>query len=113
MKEEYMTPQERMTAAINLEKPDRVPINPLIGMNLAATYYGLNTVEMNKYPIKGLDIILKFFDEFGGWDGYRNAVVRFKSWPRGIRASGECSELLQGEIWKNGHALLRSSCDIA
>jgi hypothetical protein len=70
MKEEYMTPQERMNTAINLEKPDRVPINPLIGMNLAATYYGLNTVEMNKYPIKGLDIILKFFDEFGGWDGF-------------------------------------------
>jgi uroporphyrinogen-III decarboxylase len=72
MKEQYMTPAERMTAAINLEKPDRVPINPLIGMNLAATYYGLNTVEMNKYPIKGLEIMLKFFDEFGGWDGFPN-----------------------------------------
>jgi uroporphyrinogen-III decarboxylase len=72
MREEYMTPKERMAAAINLEKPDRVPINPLIGMNLAATYYGLNTVEMNKYPIKGLEIMLKFFDEFGGWDGFTN-----------------------------------------
>ncbi len=72
MREEFMTPKERMTAAINLEKPDRVPINPLMGMNLAATYYGLNTVEMNKYPIKGLEIMLKFFDEFGGWDGFTN-----------------------------------------
>ncbi|MFX1452805.1 MAG: uroporphyrinogen decarboxylase family protein [Promethearchaeota archaeon] len=70
MKEEYMTPQERMTAAINLEKPDRVPINPLAGMDLAATYYGLSTSEMHKNPIYGLDTMLKFFDEFGGWDGY-------------------------------------------
>ena len=70
MKEEYMTPEERMTAAINLEEPDRVPIAPLVGMDLAATYFGLNTAEMHREPIKGLDVMLKFFDEFGGWDGY-------------------------------------------
>jgi len=70
MKEEYMTSEERMIAAINLEKPDRVPISPLIGIDVAATYFGLNTVEMHKNPIKGLDILLKFFDEFGSWDGY-------------------------------------------
>jgi len=70
MKEEYMTSEERMIAAINLEKPDRVPISPLIGIDVAATYFGLNTVEMHKNPIKGLDILLKFFDEFGRWDGY-------------------------------------------
>ena len=70
MKEEYMTATERVTAAINLEKPDRVPISPIVGLDFPATYYGLNTVEMHKIPIKGLDIMLKFFDEFGGWDGY-------------------------------------------
>jgi len=70
MKEEYMTSEERITAAMNLEKQDRVPIVPLVGMDLAATYYKLNTVEMHKDPIKGLDIMLKFFDEFGGWDGH-------------------------------------------
>ncbi len=70
MKEEYMTPQERMNAAINLEKPDRVPIAPLVGMDLPAAYYGLNTAEMHKEPIKALEAMVKFFDEFGGWDGY-------------------------------------------
>ncbi len=70
MKEEYMTPEERVYAAINLEQPDRVPIVPLAGMDLAAHYFGMNTVEMHKDPKKGLDIMLKFFDEFGGWDAY-------------------------------------------
>lgn len=70
MKEEYMTPVERMTAAINLEKPDRVPIAPIVGGDLPAKYYGISTAEMHKKPIKGLDLQLKFFDEFGGWDGY-------------------------------------------
>ena len=70
MKEEYMTSEERITAAINLEEPDRVPISPIVGMDLPATYYGLSTAEMHKEPIKGLDVMLKFFDEFGGWDAY-------------------------------------------
>jgi len=65
-----MTSEERMIAAINLEKPDRVPISPLLGIDVAATYFGLNTAEMHKDPIKGLDILLKFFDKFGSWDGY-------------------------------------------
>ena len=70
MKEEYMTPNERIYAAINLEEPDRVPIAPIVGMDLPAAYYGLSTAEMHKEPIKALDVMLKFFDEFGGWDGY-------------------------------------------
>jgi uroporphyrinogen-III decarboxylase len=65
-----MTPRERVKAAINLEQPDRVPINPLAGMDLAAHYFGLNIVELHKDPIKALDAMLNFFDHFGGWDGY-------------------------------------------
>ena len=65
-----MTPEERMTAAVNLEEPDRVPIAPIVGMDLPTAYYGLSSAEMHKEPIKGLEALLKFFDEFGGWDGY-------------------------------------------
>jgi len=65
-----MTPAERMTAAINLKEPDRVPIAPIVGMDLPAKYYGLSTAEMHREPIKGLEVMVKFFDEFGGWDGY-------------------------------------------
>ena len=70
MKEEYMTSVERMKAAINLEKPDRVPIAPIVGGDLPAEYFGKSTAEMHREPIKGLDLQLKFFDEMGGWDGY-------------------------------------------
>ncbi len=70
MKEEYMTPQERMTAAINLEQPDRVPISPIVGADLPTKYYGLSPAEIHREPMKGLEALLKFFDEFGGWDGY-------------------------------------------
>jgi hypothetical protein len=70
MKEEYMTPQERTTAAINLEEPDRVPIAPIVGLDLPATYYGLNIAELHRDPIKSIEPMVNFFDEFGGWDGY-------------------------------------------
>jgi len=70
MKEEYMTPKERVEAALNLEQPDRVPIVPLAGMDLAATYYGLPTGPMHKDPPKAVEAMVKFFDEFGQWDGY-------------------------------------------
>ena len=45
MKEEYMTPQERINAAINLEEPDRVPIAPIVGADLPTAYYGLNVLK--------------------------------------------------------------------
>ena len=70
MREEYMTSEERMTAAMNLEEPDRVPIAPIVGMDLPVAYYGLSSAEAHIEPIKGLDAMIKFFDEFGGWDGY-------------------------------------------
>ncbi len=80
MKEEYMTPEERMTAAMNLEKPDRVPIAPIVGMDLPAHYYGLSSAEMHKEPIKALDAMVKFFDEFGGWDGYTSLPLYKKGY---------------------------------
>jgi hypothetical protein len=78
MKEEYMTAEERMNAAINLEEPDRVPIAPIVGLDLPVAYYGLSTAEMHREPIKGLDAMLKFFDEFGGWDGF-STIPLYKS----------------------------------
>jgi uroporphyrinogen-III decarboxylase len=80
MKEEYMTPEERMTAAMNLEKPDRVPIAPIVGMDLPVTYYGISSAETHKEPIKALDAMVKFFDEFGGWDGYTSLPLYKKGY---------------------------------
>ena len=92
MKEEYMTANERVMTAINLEKPDRVPISPIVGLDLPATYYGLNTVEMHKVPEKGLDVMIKFFDEFGGWDGYLTMPLYKKAYNLGgfkVKAPGQ------------------------
>ena len=80
MKEEYMTSEERMTAAMNLEEPDRVPIAPIVGMDLPVAYYGISSAETHKEPIKALDAMVKFFDEFGGWDGYTSLPLYKKGY---------------------------------
>ena len=65
-----MKPVERFNAAINLEEPDRVPIAPLVAIDFAATYFGENMAEMHRNPFKALNVVLRLFDEFGGWDGF-------------------------------------------
>ena len=65
-----MTPYERATAAMNLEKPDRVAICPHADMDQAARYFGVDTIELHEDDMKALDIMFKFYDELGGWDGY-------------------------------------------
>jgi uroporphyrinogen-III decarboxylase len=80
MREEYMTSEERMTAAMNLEEPDRVPIAPIVGMDLPVAYYGISSAETHKEPIKALDAMVKFFDEFGGWDGYTSLPLYKKGY---------------------------------
>ena len=78
MKEEYMKPVERFNAAINLEEPDRVPIAPLVAIDFAATYFGENMAEMHRNPFKALNVVLRLFDEFGGWDGF-TTIPLYKS----------------------------------
>ena len=69
MAQETMTPEERMTAAIRLEKPDRVPIAPLMCTPAAAKLLGLNAIEIMAGGFEGqLAAEMKAFEAFGGWD---------------------------------------------
>jgi uroporphyrinogen-III decarboxylase len=80
MRQETMTRPERIWAAIGLEKPDRVPIMPLINVPSAARLMGLNMAELYADADKAFDAMLGAFDEFGGWDagtGYPLMPVRF------------------------------------
>jgi uroporphyrinogen-III decarboxylase len=69
MARETMTSQERLWAAIRLEKPDRVPIAPLMSTPAAATLLGLDLAKVYADGEAQLDAEIKAFDEFGGWDG--------------------------------------------
>lgn len=66
-----MTSEERLTAAIRLERPDRVPVAPMI-YYFAANYAGISVHELwsdwNKYE----QAIKKCFLELGPWDVYYN-----------------------------------------
>ncbi len=70
VKEETMTPKERVLSAVNLEKPDRVPIVPLFDIPAAATFLNLELGDLHSDLEKGIDAIIKVFDDLGGWDGY-------------------------------------------
>jgi uroporphyrinogen-III decarboxylase len=63
-----MTRQERLWAAVSLEKPDRVPIMPLVTVPSAAGLMGLSMAEMYADGDRALDAQLMAFDHFGGWD---------------------------------------------
>ncbi|MBW2370784.1 MAG: hypothetical protein JRH15_23180 [Deltaproteobacteria bacterium] len=66
---ETMTREERLKAAFTYcEKPDRVPVTPAVSGYTAASFYGKTFAESH-IPEVGLDLILKSFDDLGGWDG--------------------------------------------
>jgi uroporphyrinogen-III decarboxylase len=107
MARETMTSQERLWAAIRLEKPDRVPIAPLISTPAAATLLGLDPAEVYANGEAQLDAEIKAFDEFGGWDGVIPTPVTADFMRLGfkVRIPGEAegvSELqtLEMENWK-------------
>ena len=68
MNTETMTSIERVAAAIALEKPDRVPIVPLLPPEPAAQLAGFTKAEVAADSGKALSAFLKTFDTFGGWD---------------------------------------------
>ncbi len=70
VKEETMTPKERVLSAVNLEKPDRVPVAPILGIPAAATFLGMELGDLHSDLEKGVNAIIKVFDDLGGWDGY-------------------------------------------
>jgi hypothetical protein len=71
-----MSAVERMECAINLEKPDRVPIWPDVTTSAAAALTGEKNWEA---ALHGFDaqqeIELRLFDEYGGWDGANPALT--------------------------------------
>jgi uroporphyrinogen-III decarboxylase len=69
MAQETMTPEERMMAAIRLEKPDRVPVAPLMCTPAAGKLLGLKAEEIMTGGFEGqLEAEMKVFEAFGGWD---------------------------------------------
>jgi hypothetical protein len=76
MRSETMDSVERMECAINLEKPDRVPIWPDITASAACA---LTDVKFWEVANRGFDAIqeaeFRFFDEYGGWDAANPALT--------------------------------------
>ena len=63
-----MTPDERLWAAIRLEKPDRVPVVPTLLPEPAAGLTGLSLAQVAADSQLAVNAIFKVFDECGGWD---------------------------------------------
>ena len=73
MAQETMTPEERMKAAIELDKPDRVPIAPLMCTPASARLLDLKASEILARGFDGLlEADMKVFEAFGGWDAYES-----------------------------------------
>jgi uroporphyrinogen-III decarboxylase len=68
MADEYMTPDERLWAAIRLEKPDRVPVLPTLLPEPAARLTGLSQAQIAGDHRLAVEAVFKVFDECGGWE---------------------------------------------
>ena len=68
MARETMSPNERLWAAIRLEKPDRVPVVPQLLPEPAAHLTGLTMAQVASDNQVALEAMFKAFDEYGGWD---------------------------------------------
>src|SRR3970040_1247054 len=62
-----MTPQERIQAVIRCEKPDHVPISPMMD-SFCARYKGVKLEKFYTDNDLGRELLIQVFDEFGGWD---------------------------------------------
>lgn len=62
-----MTPQERIKAVIRCEKPDHVPISPMLDF-FCARYKGVQLEKFINDNDLGRDLLIQVFDEFGGGD---------------------------------------------
>jgi uroporphyrinogen-III decarboxylase len=69
MKSETMTVEERVMCAIRLEKPDRVPIAPLMDAASACTLAGKSHAQVYAEGRDAmLQVCLEAFEKYGGWD---------------------------------------------
>ena len=65
---ESMTSEERLQAAIRLEKPDRVPVVPTLLPEPVAGLAGLTGAQVCSDNNLLIGSALNIFDEYGGWD---------------------------------------------
>ncbi len=76
MAEETMTSNERVAAAMSLEKPDRVPVVPLLPPEPIAHLAGLTQGQVAADCRVALSGFFKVFDEYDGWDAaYGGAIT--------------------------------------
>jgi uroporphyrinogen-III decarboxylase len=68
MSKETMTSNERIAAAINLEKPDRVPVVPLLPPEPIAGLAGLTQGQVATDCSLTVSGFFQIFEEYGGWD---------------------------------------------
>ncbi|MBW2712777.1 MAG: hypothetical protein JRC77_03415, partial [Deltaproteobacteria bacterium] len=68
MAQEFMTADERVWAALRLEKPDRVPVIPTLLPEPAAALAGLTQAEIACSNEAVVRAVFDVFDRVGGWD---------------------------------------------
>jgi hypothetical protein len=73
---ETMTPNERLWAAIRLEKPDRVPVIPTLLPEPAAGLAGILQASIAADNRVAVDAVFHVFDEYGGWENPYPACYR-------------------------------------
>ncbi|MFC1859683.1 uroporphyrinogen decarboxylase family protein [Thermodesulfobacteriota bacterium] len=94
MSSESMTSEERYQAAIRLEKPDRVPVAPLMSTFAATVILGLDYAKiMAEGPEAQLEAEVQLFDMFGGWDAFSPIAP-----PDGYRLGGLNVKLPDGRV---------------
>ena len=110
MASESMTAEERVQSAIRLEKPDRVPIAPLLTQEPVACLAGLTPADVADDNEVALSAFLKVFDKFGGWDTVFGGTITsperqaLGTYPMKIRVPGKelpddyRSQLVEEEI---------------
>jgi hypothetical protein len=79
-----MTPDERVWAAIRLEKPDRVPVIPTLLPEPAAGLSGLTQAQIADDNERAVDAVFQVYDEVGGWENPYPAAYA----PVQLQASG-------------------------
>ncbi|MEW5980357.1 MAG: uroporphyrinogen decarboxylase family protein [Acidobacteriota bacterium] len=105
MEQETMSSEERVMAAISLEKPDRVPIAFSLDTAPAARLLGLKSWEVAAQGFDAqLDTVLRAFDELGGWDGLTPIIPPDIYSLIGIKArfpseDSPENQVLEGEVW--------------
>ena len=62
-----MNAKERIAAVVSLQKPDRVPVAPLLD-HYAATYSGYTNAEIMMDGNKRIKAVIKTATELGPWD---------------------------------------------